>query len=188
MALPAPPSLIDPRLPSSSTVTEHPADCQARPLPYSQIPLSNSIAKKNPGFFLLHSQARNIRNIQRALGSCDCVFDCLVWLQVRIQIIMGCANSKTGATGAAAPEEGVEAGAAPPKVAEEEGAANGNAVACSNGAEGKPIFLEYSRSHLLSCYFINLHRPSSLGFGTIWYNTQMKCAGLAMIYNHFIKL
>ena len=46
---------------------------------------------------------------------------------------MGCANSKTGA----AATEGAEA---PPKVeGEEGGAANGNAVTCSNGQDGKKI-------------------------------------------------
>ncbi|GFT33300.1 hypothetical protein NPIL_619531 [Nephila pilipes] len=55
---------------------------------------------------------------------------------------MGCANSKTGATGAyGAPEE--EAAGAPPKVmVDGEGqdgavAANGNAVSCANGGEAE---------------------------------------------------
>ncbi|GBM99022.1 hypothetical protein AVEN_62189-1 [Araneus ventricosus] len=54
---------------------------------------------------------------------------------------MGCANSKTGATGAyGAPEEEAAGGAAPKVMVDGEAqdgavAANGNAVSCANGAE-----------------------------------------------------
>ncbi|GFR01799.1 uncharacterized protein TNCT_393201 [Trichonephila clavata] len=54
---------------------------------------------------------------------------------------MGCANSKTGATGAYGAPEEEAAGGAPPKVmVDGEGqdgavAANGNAVSCANGGE-----------------------------------------------------
>ncbi|GIY58534.1 uncharacterized protein CDAR_607671 [Caerostris darwini] len=81
---------------------------------------------------------------------------------------MGCANSKTGATGAyGAPEE--EAGAPPKVMVDGEAqdgavAANGNAVSCANGAEGRFLSLAAANESSLVLFVISIVIKNEISF------------------------